>query len=399
MVKTTRLSKFKLTKFVKVLGLNINNELIVLNGKLSYSDQGLETKNLTEIDASNCIICPGFIDPQINGHDLCNFWDVPPPSFNEIDRLRLQLALRGVVGFCPTIITSSDEKIFNFIDHINSYIKQSGNSAGAKILGMHIEGVFISKYGVHESKYAKKDLTAKNIEPYIKENVIIFTLAPELDKTGEAIKLLQKNNILVSIGHTDATYKEGQIAVEEFGIRSVTHMFNAMRAIEGFSHRDNRTLNLDTINQKLANPTNIDPEKDGIMLYLLQNKNVLCMVIADGIHVHKEIVRLLKEHKKENSFALVSDSVSRDFFEKSKSKGVLGGGQILIDECVRNLIKWKITNIEEALLCASKPIRSHLNLPISSNISDIAAGKEANLVLWDIEKCSVKGTIIGENLF
>ena len=172
-----------------------------------------------------------------------------------------------------------------------------------------------------------------------------------------------------------------------------------MRGIEGFSHRDNRTLNLDTINQKLANPTNIDPEKDGIMLYLLQNKNVLCMVIADGIHVHKEIVRLLKEHKKENSFALVSDSVSRDFFEKSKSKGVLGGGQILIDECVRNLIKWKITNIEEALLCASKPIRSHLNLPISSNISDIAAGKEANLVLWDIEKCSVKGTIIGENLF
>ena len=108
---------------------------------------------------------------QVNGYKNLSFWDIEPAEniVLEIDRLRLELALCGVVAFCPTIITAPKEKIIKSINCINSYLRQSSNDAGARILGIHIEGVFITKYGVHESKYADFSLTVDNVSPFIKK--------------------------------------------------------------------------------------------------------------------------------------------------------------------------------------------------------------------------------------
>ena len=402
-----KIQKAKLINFQKILGnvkhSNAKNNEIYISGGILQNQILQDTKDFLIVDAKDCIISPGFIDPQVNGLGKCNFWE--KPSFEEINKLRLALASCGVVAFCPTIITASHEKIINSINHINSYLKQSNNEPGAKILGIHIEGIFITKYGVHESKYTNKELTIKNVEPYIKDNVILFTLAPELDKNGEAINFLRKNNILVSIGHSNATYNEGINAIEKYGLKTVTHMFNSLKGIEGFSHRKhkNKNLNIELLRTKLENPKTIDHQKDGIILALLKEKQVLTMVISDGIHVDKSVLGLLRNYKDSGHFALASDSVSTDFYNLSKSKGLLGGGQNIIDECVENLINWKVSNIEDSLSCASKPIANQLKsvgacrgMPL---LGEITYGKEVNLVLWDTKKNAVKGTIIGENIF
>lgn len=396
-----RLNQIKLVNFVKVIGLAHNStEIYASKGILVQEGIG---DNFVEIDCSNCILSPGFIDVQVNGFGNCDFWTIAKKDSKEgfalIDDLRLKLAYCGVVSFCPTIITGPKEKIIQSIDYINSYIKQSKLETGARILGIHIEGIFITKYGVHESKYVQKDLSVKNIEPFVKDNVILFTLAPELDSTGEAIKFLQKNNILVSIGHTNASYKEGIYAINEHDLKTVTHMFNSLRGVEGFSHRGSGLKNIEMLKLKLENEKNIDPDKDGIMLALLKDKNVLTMVISDGIHVHKEVVKLLRMYKDVEKFSLVSDVVSLDFFNQAKSSGMLGGGQSTLDKCVFNLVNWDICNIESALISASKPIAKELKHARDLGLGEIAYGKEANIVLWDTKKNAVKGTIIGENVF
>ena len=224
-------SKFiKLTNFNKVIGLDeLKENLFIKDGNIISQDEQSYLNNFVEwlnIDAKDCIISPGFIDPQVNGLDSCNFWSESLPDFNEIDKLRLKLAYSGVVAFCPTLITAPVNSISKSVDHLNLYIEKNKNNIGAKILGIHIEGIFITKYGVHNPDYVIKDLTVKNLQPFIKPNVCLFTIAPELDKTGEAIRLLQENKILVSIGHSNASYREGEAYIKKYNLHSVTHMFN-----------------------------------------------------------------------------------------------------------------------------------------------------------------------------
>lgn len=397
-----KLKAFKLINFEKILGLNTKEtELHVKDGLLKENNQVSQSVNIPVIDCKECIISPGFIDPQVNGLNNFSFWNLDENvTFKEIDDLRLKLAYCGVVGFCPTIITDKKEKIIKSIDYLNSYIKDSKNkngASGAEILGIHLEGIFITKYGIHNSQYANHDLSIENISPFIKDNVILFTLAPELDKTGKTIEFLQKNNILVSIGHSNGSYKEGEIAIKEHGLRSVTHMFNALRGIDGFNHRNKPDLK--TLRLKLENDKNIDPENDGIMLALLKNKDVVCMVIADGIHVNSDVIDLLKEYKDKDHFSLASDIVPVNFSNSIKMKDTLGGGQLTINKCISNLINWKVSNIEDCLIFASKPISNQLKTAKEQDYGEILINKKANIVLWDKNKNSVKGTIIGENVF
>jgi len=389
--------KLKLINFIKAIDLTKVDEVYISNGVIIPKKEEINQNNFTLVDCKDCIIAPGFIDPQLNGFKDCDFWQLP--SFEKIDDLRLKLALSGVTAFCPTIITNEKEKIIQSIDHINSYLKQSRSDAGSKILGIHIEGIFITKFGVHEEKYIQKELTIKNLEPFIKENVVIFTLAPELDKSGEAIKFLQKNNILVSIGHSNASYREGESTINKFGLHCVTHMFNSLKGIDGFSHRESNSTNLKLLELKLKNDNPIDPDKDGIILSILKDKNTCCMVIADGLHVNKEVLKILYRNKGKELFSLVTDMVSIEFFNLAKKHGALGGGQTPLEKCIFNLVNWGICNIEDALICASRPIANQLRIAKDMGLGQLSFGKEANITLWDTKKNSVKGTIIGENIF
>lgn len=402
MVVKKRLNKFKLVNFCKAIDYS-DKEVFIKNGIVIPYTSVTNKDDFEVIDSKDCIVTPGFIDPQVNGLDECNFWTIADLPYNigfaQIDELRLKLAYCGVVAFCPTIITAQKEKILKSIDYINSYIKQADPTYGARILGIHLEGIFITKFGVHESKYVQKGLTVENISSFVKDNVILFTLAPELDKTGEAIKFLQKNNILVSIGHSNAGYLEGDAVIKKYNLKTVTHMFNALKGVEGFSHRDSNALGFTVLKSKLNKGNSTDLVNDGIMLAALENENVLCMVIADGVHVDKEVIRFLKNHKDSEHFALASDIVSLDCFNLAKTKGILGGGQNTLDKCILNLINWNVSKPEDSLMSASKPIVNQLKPVQAIGLGEIAFHKEANIALWDTNKNAVKGTIIGQNVF
>lgn len=387
----------KLINFKKIIGHENLKELFICNGQITTNKTN--ENDLEILDLKDCVISPGFIDPQVNGLNNCNFWDLKEEDFHKIDKLRLDLVKTGVVAFCPTVITNSKEKILNSINLINKYIKESNNKPGAKILGIHIEGIFISKYGVHEEKYSIKELTIENIEPFIKENVVLFTIAPELDKTGEAINYLKNKNIVVSAGHTNASYKEGEIAFNKHGVKLVTHMFNAMKGIPGFNHRGSENTNFKSLKERLQDESKIDPENDGIIVSILKNKNVTCMAIPDNIHISKEVVDFLVKTKGSNNFSITTDMVAQDFFEKEKSKGMLGGGQIGFDKCVSNLVSWNVSNLEDILMSCSRPISKLLKNAENQGLGEINLNKEAHLVIWDTGTNRLKGTIMGQNLF
>ncbi len=387
--------RLKLFNYVKAIDFNDVDEIYILNGVITPKSDMSES--FVPLDCKDCIVAPGFVDPQINGFGVCDFWQFP--DFTKIDELRNRLAFAGIVAFCPTIITEEKDKVIKLIDHINAYIKQSDPENGAKILGIHLEGVFITKYGIHKSQFAVTELTPESIKPFIKNNVVLFTLAPELDKTGEAIKLLRNNNILVSIGHTNASYKEGNFAIKTYGLDCVTHMFNAMKGIEGFSHRDSSNSNLNTLELKISGKEQIDIDKDGIILAILKNKNILCTVIADGVHVNREIVAFLYKLKGKDYFALTTDMVSKEFFAYESKRGNLAGGQTTMEQCISNLIKWNICNPEEALLSASFPISNKLRVAKEIGLGQLNYGCQANITLWNAKENRIKGTIIGENVF
>ena len=396
MLKRKKIPKLKLINFNKLVSSLNYKELHVLNGIIS------DIKNDTgffELDCTDCILAPGFVDVQVNGLGSCNFWDISTLNYEAIDNLRLELAFSGVVAFCPTIITASEDKIIKTIDHINSYLKSAPNDAGARILGIHIEGIFITKCGVHDPKYVKKELTVKNIRPYMNENVILWTLAPELDETGEAIRFLKERKILVSIGHSSASYREGVLAIEKYNLETVSHMFNALRGIKDFSHRTEDRLDLNILISKLEDQSKIKPDEDGIMLAVLKNKNVLTMIISDGLHVHKDLVGFLRNYKGKDNFALVSDYVSQPSFNLAKSKNTLGGSQTTLDNCVLNLVSWGVCSLEDALISASYPVSQRVPAAREIGLGNIQTGKEANIVIWDTKKNAVRGTIIGENVF
>lgn len=393
-----QIKKLRLVNFLKILGLKQVKQLVILDGVIGEFDIRNQGNDFTTIDLSNCIIAPGFIDPQLNGFGEFSFWDLPL-TFEQIDNLRLKLALSGIVAFCPTIITTQTEKAIQSIDFINSYIKQTSNSSGAKILGIHLEGFFISKYGVHNPEYISKELTKENLRPLLKDNIVLFTLAPELDRTGEAINYLKNKNVLVSIGHSNANYLEGNKVIQNYNLKTVTHMFNCLRGVEGFSHRGNDKSNLDILLSKLENENAIDSAKDGIILSVLKNKNILCMVIADGLHVSRDVIDFLFKYKGKEYISLTTDLVSTKFYTQMNLVGQLGGGQTTLDKCVLNLAKWKILSLEDALLCASRSISKQLKVASDIGLGEINYGKEANLVLWNTKDSTVKGTIIGENVF
>ena len=123
------------------------------------------------------------------------------------------------------------------------------------------------------------------------------------------------------------------------------------------------------------------------------------MTIPDNTHVSKEVIDFLIKTKGINHFSITTDMVAQDFFEKEKSKGMLGGGQISFDKCVSNLIRWNVSDLEDILISCSRPISKLLKNAENQGLGEIKPNKEAHLVIWDTEKNHLKGTIMGQNLF
>lgn len=242
-----------------------------------------------QIDCNNLIICPGFIDVQINGGFGVDFSSDIDTLDEGLVTVAKGLLQHGVTSFCPTIVTSSQESYNKILKKIK---RTPGGINGAEILGAHLEGPYINPdmKGAHKA-HLMQHINSKGVQELEEfygslDHVSIITLAPELvGENMKAIKQLVDRNIVVSIGHSAANEEIAEKAATN-GATFITHLFNAMLP---FHHRDPGIVGL---------LTSYDIPKP--MFYGL---------IADGIHTHPTATRIAhRSHPK--GLVLVTDAIA-----------------------------------------------------------------------------------------
>ena len=230
-------------------------------------------------------LSPRAIDLQINGGLGISFTDL---TFNKIPKLLTlldRLWLDGVEGICPTFVSCSLDQ-FQLGMKVLKETKKHTSINRCRLLGAHMEGPFLceSYSGAHDiENICKPSISALNerIKGFESE-IALMTLAPELKGSFDVISRLRELNILVSLGHSSADFDSAMKAFSN-GVTMVTHTFNAMK---GLHHR-------------AIGPVGAAARRDDVFLGL----------IADGVHVHSDMIRLLKIIAPKQ-IVLVSDAIS-----------------------------------------------------------------------------------------
>jgi N-acetylglucosamine-6-phosphate deacetylase len=329
------------------------------------------------IDVAGDWISLGGVDLQINGALGLAFPDLTTENAHVLQKITKFLWDVGVDGFLPTLVTTSVEKIQRSLAVFANFTPLSvdaealGVKSSAKILGVHLEGPFLNyqKRGAHPAEYLLP-LTIDEVKRVLGDYahvVKVITLAPELDPTGEVIPYLRSLGITVSLGHSQATSAQAQLAFE-LGATMVTHAFNAMPPLH---HRE-----------------------PGLLGAAITHPDVMCGFIADGEHVSPTMLQiLLRASYEEKGLFLVSDALSplglpdgvypwdsRQIEVKNGTArladGTLSGTTLPLLVGVQNLVKWGICDVETAILLATDAPRQAIGLP------GIAKSQPANLLRW-----------------
>lgn len=327
----------------KIIGV-IVNEQIPQNSKI--------------IDCRNCVISPGLIDIQIYGAGGYLFSNAP--SAIALKSMTESLLSVGTTGFYVTIATNSMQIFREAI----KVVKENPHPA---VLGLHFEGPYINpiKRGAHIPEYIKR-AEKKEIEELLKEAdgvLKIVTLAPEVvDK--EIIKILLDNGVVVSAGHSNATFEEAVKGYKN-GITTTTHLFNAMSPMH---HRDT-----------------------GLPGAVYLSKDVYASIIADGVHVDYNALMISKKIMKERLF-LITDAVEESkkgayIHVKKEDRftlpdGTLSGSNLTLLKAVKNCVTHAEIPLDEALRMASTYPAQVMKL---SDRGKIEKGLKANLTIFSEE--------------
>jgi N-acetylglucosamine-6-phosphate deacetylase len=293
-----------------------------------------------DIDAHGLIVTPGWIDIQINGGLGFDFTTDP----SRIWEVGSMLPRYGVTGFLPTIITSSADIYQKAISVLKS--GPPNGWRGARPLGWHFEGPFLNpaKKGAHNPAFLHLP-DADLIQGWSRENgVLLVTMAPELPGALEIARSLVSRGVVVSAGHSMATIDDTQKAVEN-GYTAATHLFNAMPPLD---HRS-----------------------PGLAAAVLLDDRITAGLIADGLHVHPDMVDLAWRLKGPEKIVLITDAVGAlgiqpgifvqggmeivvDDHSARLRNGTLAGSILGLDEALRNVMRFTHSRLEQVL-----PAMSH----------------------------------------
>ncbi|MGK7896618.1 MAG: N-acetylglucosamine-6-phosphate deacetylase [Xenococcus sp. (in: cyanobacteria)] len=336
------------------------------------SNQPLEINSESILDLQGDWLSLGGIDLQINGALGLAFPDLESQDLTKLETICNFLWQQGVDGFCPTVVTTSIDKIQRSLSVLEEFMRhQTSAIATAKILGVHLEGPFLNyeKRGAHPPEHLL-ELNISNLKKVLgkyQSIIKIITLAPELDPTGETISYLKDQGIIISLGHSLATQSQAQTAFD-LGASMVTHAFNAMPSLH---HR-----------------------QPGLLAAAITNPQVFSGLIADGNHVCPSMMQiLLKASDYDRGIFLVSDALAPlgltdgDYpwdnriitITKGTARldnGTLAGTTLPLLVGVQNLVKWGICSPEKAIAMATKSPRNAIAL------SDMMIGNKAHLLRW-----------------
>ncbi len=359
----------------------LTGKSIVFDKKIvDIIDESLINKYNCEekIDADGNYVFPGFIDIHIHGAGGSDTMD---GTIEALENISKTIAAKGVTGFLAATMTMDKSRILNAFDIVRKAMDMG--LPGAEILGIHMEGPFVSmeKMGAQNPKYiVKPDYNL--VKDYL-DIIKIITLAPEEDENYDFIKKLNKN-VVLSIGHTNASYEEAMESIKN-GISHATHTFNGMTPL---NHRA--------------------PGAVGAIM----NSDITCELIADCIHVHPGAFNLLINVKGYEKVILITDSmragcikdgnyefggqevIVKDGVARLKS-GSLAGSVLTMNMALKNIIENTDLNLSQASYMLSQNPANLLGL--GDKKGSISIGKDADLVILDREY-EVKKTIRNGNI-
>lgn len=322
------------------------------------------------IDAGGLYVSPGFIDAHSHGGKGFDFMTC---SSSELDEVLAWLASTGVTAILPTLATSPFDQEIEMVRRLGAASQR--NFPGTALVGLHLEGPYIhpEKRGAQPAGPIRlPDLDEINALVEASGHTIrLVTLAPELNGALEVIQALVKQGIVVSAGHSNATYQEMVLGIEA-GITRVAHLYNGMSS---FNHR-----------------------APGVAGAALEQDKVFAEIVLDGIHVHPAAARIALRSKGLSRLVLVSDAtqaaglgdgiyirpgnrkvIVKDGAARLES-GELAGSTLTLDRAVANAVAFLGLPLEQAVQLASLNAARSLNLPAQGCL---AANYVANLTIFD----------------
>lgn len=322
-------------------------------------------------DYGDAFILPGLIDLHVHGIAGADVMDASPQS---LDRMAQRFAAHGVTGFLPTTVTQDLELTRRTIATIREYMEEQP-AGRARILGIHLEGPFVnhSYKGMQNEEFilppdegVLRDLLSRG-----GGHVTRVSLAPELEGANRLIRLLREDGVHVSIAHTGASYEQALEAMR-LGATHVTHCFNAMT---GLHHR-----------------------RPGVAGAAMLTDGLYTELIADGIHIHPAVMRLLIRVKGRGHVMLVTDSMSAADMPDGlyqfgghevtvhegvarMADGTLASSTLTMDAAVRNLVRLCNVSLADAISMGSTTPAGAMGYGASKG--KLVAGFDADLAVLD----------------
>ena len=345
--------------------------ILIEDGKIVQIAEGEYQGGLTTIDVKGQHVLPGFIDIHMHGGYGEDAMDA---SFEGLKHLSESLLSEGTTSFLATTMTQSDENIIKALKNIVNYQEHQDSLNAASIVGIHLEGPFISEYkvGAQNPAYVQRPSVEKvqQFQEIANNQIKVMTFAPEVEGADETLSTLH-DQINFSIGHTVATFDEVNEAVAH-GAKHVTHLYNAGTA---FEHRNPGLSGAAWVNDGLSTES-----------------------IVDGIHSHPASVKVAYKQKGNKRFFLITDAMRAKGMpdgeydlggqnvvvkgsEARLTSGALAGSILKMNEGLKNLIEftgaslddlWRVTSLNQAIA-----------LKIEGDKGSIAVGKDADIVVVD----------------
>lgn len=365
------------TAYIAGKGL-IRTDIAIEDGKIAAIGK-LDVEPIFETDG---IVLPGFIDEHIHGAGGADAMDGTEEALQTISEY---VAKEGTTGFLATTMTQSPENIGKALKNVKN-VREKGEYKGAEVLGVHLEGPFISPkhVGAQPLEYVAKPApeTFDKYNELSGGNIKIVTLAPEVEGGLDLVKHLKSIGVVASIGHTGAKFSDVEAAVAA-GASNVTHTYNAQTPLH---HRE-----------------------AGVVGAAMLFDELNCEMICDTIHVSVPAIKIFVKNKPHDKFTLITDAMrakgipdglselggQQVFVKNGEARladGTLAGSVLRMNVAIKNLVEKVGVSLTEAVDFASaNPAK---NLGLYDERGSIEVGKRADFAVMD-KDFNILCTVVG----
>ncbi|WP_243740248.1 N-acetylglucosamine-6-phosphate deacetylase [Aureibacillus halotolerans] len=331
-------------------------------------------------------VVPGMIDVHIHGADGADAMDA---TTDALDTMSRRVPEEGTTSFLATTMTMGQAAIDAALTNAGNYIEHAQKPGHAEILGIHLEGPFLNakRCGAQPSEH----MIVPNVDRFkawqtlAKNHIRLVTLAPELDEEYKLTSYLKSNNVIASIGHSDADYSEVEAAVAH-GVTHATHLYNGMK---GLHHRE-----------------------PGVVGGVYLQDDLTAELIVDGIHSRPEMIDLAYRMKGPKKLVLITDSMRAKYLTQGEydlggqkvvvtedraelENGALAGSILKMVDGLRNVMTFTQSSLAEVLPMTA--YNQAKELGVLSRKGSLAIGKDADIVVlnehFDVVETYCRGVL------